>query len=45
MSKSLWLTPEEVMIRKKRKKVIIYAISVTGTVVLSALVTILANGI
>jgi hypothetical protein len=45
MSKSNWLTPEEVIVRKKRKKGLIYVSFMLGTILLSALVTILANQI
>jgi hypothetical protein len=45
MSKGLWLTPEEVIQVKKRRKNLLYLSIMLGTVVLSALVTILANKI
>ncbi|MCM3763612.1 hypothetical protein [Neobacillus niacini] len=43
MAKGLWLTPEEVLQRKKRKKTIINGAILLGTVLLSTVVTILAN--
>ncbi|MEH7438591.1 hypothetical protein V7182_14050 [Neobacillus drentensis] len=45
MSKSNWLTPEEVFLKKKRKKGLLYLSFMVGTILLSALVTILANQI
>ncbi|WP_419955224.1 hypothetical protein ACN6MT_06645 [Neobacillus niacini] len=45
MSKSMWTTPEEAMKRKKRKKILLYIAIMTGTVFLSAAVTLLANSI
>ncbi|MCM2535920.1 hypothetical protein NDK43_31060 [Neobacillus pocheonensis] len=45
MSNSLWITPEEKFRLKKRKKTILYFSIMVGTVLLSALVTILANKI
>jgi hypothetical protein len=43
MSNQLWLTPEEVMRKKKRNKTLLYAAIMIGTVVLSTIVTLLAN--
>ncbi|MFS0774859.1 hypothetical protein ABC255_02305 [Neobacillus sp. 3P2-tot-E-2] len=45
MSKSMWLTPEEAMRKKKMKKTLLYVAIMIGTVVLSAAVTVLANSI
>ncbi len=45
MSKSFWATPEEVLKKKKRKKILVYISIMTGTIVLSTVVTVLANGI
>ncbi|WP_312469613.1 hypothetical protein [Neobacillus sp.] len=45
MSKKDWLTPEEVMNRKKRKKGILYGSIMIGTIILSTFVTFLANKI
>jgi hypothetical protein len=43
MAKELWLTPEEVVQRKKRKKAVINGAIFLGTALLSTVVTILAN--
>ncbi|SHP77196.1 Uncharacterised protein [Mycobacteroides abscessus subsp. abscessus] len=40
---SKFLTPEEVMVRRKRNKALLYATVIIGTMVLSAVVTILTN--
>ncbi|WP_276131149.1 hypothetical protein [Bacillus sp. Y1] len=40
---SKFLTPEEVMVKKKRNKAILYASIILGTMILSAVVTILTN--
>jgi hypothetical protein len=45
MSKSLWITPEEALRKKKVKKNILYVSIMIGTVVLSALLTILVNSL
>jgi hypothetical protein len=45
MSKSLWITPEEALRKKKVKKNILYVSITIGTVVLSALLTILVNSL
>ncbi|MCM3693251.1 hypothetical protein [Neobacillus niacini] len=45
MSKSMWTTPEEAMRKKKMKKNLLYFAIMIGTVVLSAVVTVLANSI
>lgn len=45
MSKTYWLTPEEVYVQKKKKKRLLYSSIMIGAVLLSALVTILANHI
>ncbi|WP_193747820.1 hypothetical protein [Neobacillus niacini] len=45
MSKSIWITPEEAMRKKKMKKNLLYISIMIGTVVLSAVVTVLANSI
>jgi hypothetical protein len=45
MSKSLWVTPEEAIKRKKMKKYLLYINIMLGTVILSAVVTFLANKI
>ncbi|MBS4212919.1 MULTISPECIES: hypothetical protein [Neobacillus] len=43
MSKSYWLTPEEVLRRKKMKKNLVYTSIVFATIILSALLTIVSN--
>lgn len=43
MSKSLWITPEEAFRKKKMKKNLIYVSIMIGTIILSAVVTVLAN--
>ncbi|MEH7179249.1 hypothetical protein [Neobacillus vireti] len=43
MAKSMWMTPEESIRKKKMKKTILYINIAIGTILLSALVTILAN--
>lgn len=43
MSKSLWVTPEEAYRKKKMKKNLVYISIMVGTVILSALITVLAN--
>jgi hypothetical protein len=45
MSKSMWITPEEAMQRKKLKKNLLYIAIMIGTVILSAALTVLANSI
>ncbi|MGF6953688.1 putative nucleic acid-binding Zn ribbon protein [Neobacillus sp. B4I6] len=45
MSKNYWLTTEEILEKKKRKKNLTYSFIAIGTIILSAFVTILANGI
>lgn len=45
MSKSLWITPEKALRKKKVKKNILYVSIMIGTVVLSALLTILVNSL
>lgn len=40
---SKFLTPEEVMVRRKRNKALLYASIIFGTIILSAMVTILTN--
>lgn len=40
---SKFLTPEEVLVRRKRNKALLYASIIVGTMILSALVTILTN--
>lgn len=45
MAKSMWMTPEESMRRKQMKKNLLYINITIGTIILSALVTILANKI
>ncbi|WP_156351160.1 hypothetical protein [Neobacillus vireti] len=45
MSKKMWLTPEEVIYQKKRKKGILYGSIMIATIILSTLVTFLANKI
>jgi hypothetical protein len=45
MSKSLWVTPEEAMRKKKIKKNLLYFSIMFGTAILSTLVTFLANAI
>ncbi|MEW9052678.1 MAG: hypothetical protein AB2392_16065 [Neobacillus sp.] len=43
MSKSLWITPEELIQRKKRNKNLLYASFMVASVILSTFVTLLAN--
>jgi hypothetical protein len=43
MSKSIWITPEEAFRKKKMKKTLIYVSIMIGTVILSAVITMLAN--
>ncbi|WP_462410876.1 hypothetical protein [Neobacillus sp. Marseille-QA0830] len=43
MSKDIWLTPEEVLQRKQRKKLFTMGFIFLGTVIISALLTIIAN--
>ncbi len=43
MSMNYGLTPEEMLKRKKRNKVLLYASIFLGTILFSAIVTILAN--
>ncbi|MEH7180274.1 hypothetical protein [Neobacillus vireti] len=45
MSKSIWTTPEEAMRKKKIKKYLMYVAIMIGTIVLSTVVTLLANSI
>jgi hypothetical protein len=45
MSHSYWQTPEEVIRKKKRNKGLLYFSLMIGTVILSTLVTFLANKI
>ena len=45
MAKSMWMTPEESLRNKKIKKYMLYINITIGTILLSALVTILANKI
>jgi hypothetical protein len=45
MSNSIWMTPEEAFRRKKTRKKMLYASIMTGTAVLTTLVTYLANSI
>nr|WP_263324564.1 hypothetical protein [Neobacillus sp. Marseille-Q6967] len=45
MANDLWLTPEEVMRRKKIKNKLMYISVILGTIILSSIVTILANQI
>lgn len=45
MSKNYWLSPEDVIRKKKRNKYLLYISIMVGTMILSALVTILANKI
>ncbi|MFJ5714139.1 hypothetical protein [Neobacillus sp. NPDC093127] len=45
MSKKLWLTPEEVIYQKKRKKGILYGSIMIATIILSTFVTIIVNKI
>lgn len=40
---SKFLTPEEVMVRRKRNKALLYVSIILGTIVISAIVTILTN--
>ncbi len=42
---SKFLTPEEVMIKRKRNKAILYASIILGTMLLSAVLTILTSQI
>jgi hypothetical protein len=41
----MWLTPEEMIRRKKRNKYLLYTAIMIGTILLSTVVTILANKI
>ncbi|MGM0777963.1 MAG: hypothetical protein ACQEXE_16510 [Bacillota bacterium] len=43
MSKSIWITPEEVKRKKRIKKKVLYVSFLFFTVLLSAMVTILAS--
>ncbi len=43
MSMNYGLTPEEMLKRKKRNKVLLYVSLLLGTIFFSAIVTILAN--
>jgi hypothetical protein len=43
VAKSMWMTPEESMRKKKNEKNILYFNIMIGTIILSAIVTILAN--
>ncbi|MEH7335341.1 hypothetical protein V7161_22225 [Neobacillus drentensis] len=45
MSKNHWLTPEEMIKKKKMKKGLTYGFITLGTILLSTIVTILANKI
>jgi hypothetical protein len=45
MSKSLWTTPEEAIRKKKMRKNMLYVGIALGTVVFSALLTILVNNL
>ncbi|MDR7080656.1 hypothetical protein J2Y03_005747 [Neobacillus niacini] len=45
MSKSMWITPEEAMRKKKIKKNLMYISIMIFTIVLSAVVTVLVNSI
>ncbi|MDR7080094.1 hypothetical protein J2Y03_005154 [Neobacillus niacini] len=45
MAKSMWMTPEESLRKKKIKKYMLYINITIGTILLSAIVTILANKI
>ncbi|XJZ26983.1 hypothetical protein ACF5W4_16910 [Bacillota bacterium Lsc_1132] len=45
MSMNYGLTPEEMLKRKKRNKVLLYASLFLGTILLSALITVLAHQI
>jgi hypothetical protein len=45
MSNKYWLTPEEMLLRKKRNKFFLYGSIVIGAIILSAIVTLLANNI
>jgi hypothetical protein len=45
MSNSIWMTPEEAFRKKKMRKKMIYASIMTGTAVLTTVVTYLANSI
>ncbi|WP_154663555.1 hypothetical protein [Neobacillus dielmonensis] len=43
MAKDIWLTPEEVIERKQRKKLLVKGFIFLGTILASALLTIIAN--
>lgn len=45
MSKGYWLTPEEMIKRKKLKKNLTYSFIALGTILLSAVFTFVANNI
>lgn len=45
MSKNYWLTPEEMLKKKKMKKKLTYGFITIGTILLSTFATILANKI
>lgn len=45
MSKNYFLTPEEVMRKKKMNKKLLYVSIIIFTVILSTLITILANSL
>ncbi|WHX99971.1 hypothetical protein [Neobacillus sp. DY30] len=45
MSKSLWITPEEALRKKKMKKNILYVSIMLGTIVFSTLLTLLVNNL
>lgn len=45
MSNQYWLTPEEVIRKKKRNKSLLYAAIMIGTILLSTIVTVFANSL
>lgn len=45
MSKGYWLTPEEMYKKKQLKRNLTYGLIAIGTIILSTLVTIVANNI